>query len=187
MAVVSSLLSLQASKVDDLQVQMALQESQNRVLAMALIHESLYQSDNLAEIDLQKYIDRLLANLISVFGRPSGRIQFQVDAGGVELEVGKAVPCGLIINELITNTLKYAFPQGGDGRVSIGARRLGGGEAELVVSDTGVGFPPDLDLKKAKSLGLRLIGLMVEQLGGEWEVCNAGGAMVTIRCPLGNI
>lgn len=186
MAVVSSLLNLQANKVNDLGVQMALQESQNRVQAMALIHETLYQSDSLAEVDLQHYVDRLLANLVSIFEGRLGRITFHVDAGGIKLEASKAVPCGLIINELITNALKYAFPAGGEGRVSINARLLASGEAELVVSDNGAGFPPGIDQSKAKSLGLRLIGLMVEQLRGQWEVGNNEGARVTIRCPLKN-
>ena len=184
MAVVSSLLSLQANKVNDLCVQMALQESQNRVRAMALIHENLYQSQSLAEVDLQNYIDGLVASLSSIFEEQSDCIDFQVDAGGVRLEVSKAVPCGLIINELVTNTLKYAFPPGERGRVLVRARRLDQDQAQLVVKDNGMGFPEDLDYKRAKSLGLRLIGLMVEQLHGQWEVSNQEGAQVTIQWPL---
>ncbi len=184
MAVVSSLLNLQANKVNDLHVQMALQESQNRVRTMALIHETLYRSDSLAEVDLQSYIDGLVASLTGIFETQPGRIGFHVDAGGVKLEVNKAVPCGLIINELVTNTLKYAFPQNSLGDVHIVARRLDEDAIELVLSDTGVGFPTELDIHKEKSLGLRLIGLMVEQLHGQWKIENCGGARTIIRWPL---
>lgn len=184
MAVVSSLLNLQANKVNDVQVQMALQESQNRVRTMALIHETLYRSDSLAEVDLQSYIGGLVANLTGIFEPQPGRVNFVVDAGGVKLEVNKAVPCGLIINELVTNTLKYAFPQSTQGDVHIVARRRNGDEIELVLSDSGIGFPPELDIHTAKSLGLRLIGLMVEQLHGHWKVENCDGAKTIIRWPL---
>ncbi len=184
MAVVSSLLNLQSNKVQDLEVQMALQESQNRVQAMALIHETLYQSDSLAQVDLQSYIDKLMASLVSIFhGKLSG-VTFHVDTDEVKLEVSQAVPCGLIINELITNSFKYAFAEGARGEVRITASLLPDNVAELKVRDTGVGFPSNLDLENTTSLGLRLIGLMVEQLHGNWELRNQDGAQVIIRWPL---
>ena len=115
LAVISGLLSMQANQLEDGHVRAALQESQNRVMTMALIHESLYQSESLTFVDLERYMKGLVGNLMSAFDGGIGRVRFDVEARGVKLEVNQAEPCGLIINELVTNALKHAFADGQDG------------------------------------------------------------------------
>jgi PAS domain S-box-containing protein len=186
MAVVSSLLNMQANRVDDASVRGAIRESQERIRAMAMIHETLYQSDNLEQVGLQGYIQGLAGNLLSIFhGGPSG-LELNIQAGQVSLQISQAVPCGLIINELLTNALKYAFPHGGPARIDIKAMRREDGWVSLSVGDNGAGLPEGLDIKRPKTLGLRLISLMVEQLHGEMSLKNQGGALFELSWPLHN-
>ena len=184
MAVISSLLNIQANRVEDQQVREALKESQNRIKAMAIIHETIYRSENLMELNLQDYIERLVRNVLSIFrGGPAG-VAFKVEAQGVSLEMDQAVPCGLIINELITNALKYAFPDRDEGEVHISARYTPGDQIELEVRDNGVGLPADMDVEESKTLGMRLVSLLVGQLGGVLEIMSDRGAKIMIRWPL---
>jgi two-component sensor histidine kinase len=184
LAVISSLLSMQADIVPGRVVHLALQESQNRVNAMALIHETLYQSESLALIDLKSYVKDLIGNIVNTFEGISGRINFEIDVQDIKLDVNQAVPCGLIINELATNVLKHGFTEGQKGVVRITAEYSEDNEIELMVSDNGIGFPEALDWEKSKSLGLRLISLMVDQLHGTLDIRNNHGAQITFRCPL---
>lgn len=184
LAVISSLLSMQANEIKDTRVREALQENQNRVMAMALVHETLYQSENLTAVDFRRYVEELVGNLISVFEGYSGRIQLEVDEGNVNLQVNQAVPCGLIINELATNAMKHAFLSRPDGILRIKTDYYKEKEIVLKVSDNGIGFPADMDWKNSRSLGLRLISLMVEQLHGTWGIKNNQGTEITIRWPI---
>lgn len=184
LAVVSSLLSMQAGRVEGQSAHAALQESRNRVASMSLIHEILYQSEDLSAVDLEHYVGSLTANLAHAYGY-TGRVDFRVKTGSICLEASQAVPCGLIINELATNSLKHAFQDGKGGSVRISADALSDDTIELRVGDDGVGFPDDLDWRKSKTLGLRLISLMVDQLHGSWEMRNDPGTEIIIRWPSG--
>ena len=157
-------------------------ELEGRIRSMALVHETLYQSASLARIDLQDYLETLVAQLRAALA-PPGDIRFSVAAAGVEMGLDIAVPCGLILNELITNALKYAFP-GGQPRPGEQACEItvsaewdsGGGVYTLTVADNGVGLPADLDWATTKTLGLRLVGLLGQyQLGGQIELDRARG------------
>ncbi len=183
MAVVSSLLNLQAREAKDEGVARVLEDSQNRIRAMALIHETLYKADNLAKVGLEEYTRGLVVQLLRMFGAPQRHIEFSVEAPGVELSVNQAVPCGLIINELVTNALKYAFVDRARGRIRIAARRTGEGVVEMIVEDEGRGFPEDLNWREATTLGLRLISLMVAQIDGTWELRHGNGTTVVVRWP----
>lgn len=177
--VVASLLGLQARAAADEQMRRMLAESQNRVYTMALLHESLYHSPNLSQIDFRDYIHQLVSHLFASYGVEAGRIHLDTKLDRLYLDLDAAVGCGLIINELVSNSLKYAFPDEASGTIRI---ELRGGEdrlARLVVADNGSGFG-NIDLATAKTLGLRLVRTLVEQLGGTIELQSNGGSEARI-------
>lgn len=178
--VVSSLLGLQSRTVSDEQMRKKFQESQNRIHSMALLHESLYQSENLSQIDFPDYIRQLAAHLFHSYGVAPERIHLRTDLDKLFLHLDAAVPCGLIINELISNSLKYAFPGGRTGEVRIELHEHGEGMARLVVADNGVGLRSDVDWTTARSLGLRLVRSLAEQLGAKIEVSAVSGTEVRL-------
>lgn len=181
MQVVSSLLSLQSLNVEDERLRKVFQESQSRVRAMALIHETLYESDDLSRIELQPYISRVGEGLIGMYRRPSDRITLRVAAEGVALGIDDTVPCGLIINELLSNSLKYAFPEDRAGEVLISACANGKGEITLEIRDNGVGLPEQVDIHGTSTMGMRLVtGLVENQLGGKIEVDRSAGTAFKI-------
>lgn len=185
MAVVISLLNLQANNVPDERVRTALEESRNRVRSMALIHESLYRADNLTEIYLQDYASSLVRTLVYTIEGRSDRIKTVVNTGGVLLSVDQAVYCGLILNELVTNSLKYAFKSTDTGTIDIFARITDENEVEMIVKDNGIGIPPSVEPGSNKTLGMRLVSLLVEnQLGGHLQVVNDQGTQCVMRWPL---
>jgi ammonium transporter len=161
--VISSLLSLQSrSSKDKHAIEMA-QESQNRIKVMALIHEKLYRSKDFANVDFNDYIKNLVNDLFVSYKVSTSRISLKMDIENISLGIDTAIPIGLIINELVTNCLKYAFRPDKDGEIRISLRLLDKGMKELIVSDNGVGLPDSLDIKKAESLGLRMITNLTER------------------------
>ena len=177
--VISSLLSLQSRCIEDQSVLELFQESQNRVRSMALIHEKLYRSHDLARIDFAEYIHNLAAHLVRSYRATSGPVSLKVDANDVSLSVDAAVPCGLIINELVSNSLKHAAfeAQGGgrEGEIRIELRSDRDHQVTLIVADNGVGFPKDLDFRHTESLGMQLINTLTNQLDGTVELRSNGG------------
>ncbi len=173
--VVSSLLNLQSRDNADPGLRAAFAESQQRIRSMALIHEMLYQSENLAEIDFGNYLRALVPVLLRSYNMKDGQVTHHIEADVIALRPQTAVPMGLIVNELVTNSLKHGFRDGRGGRISILCRRRGH-EVELTVSDDGVGLPPDFTTEKTTSLGLRLVGMMKSQLDGRFEARNDNGA-----------
>jgi len=175
MQVISSLLSLQSRYVKDAHLVEAFKESQNRIKSMALVHEKLYHSGDLASIDFHEYIKSLMRNLFQSY-ETAGRVDLTVQVKNVSLGVDVAIPCGLIINELVSNSLKHAFPEPRRGKISISLRQSGEDEIELVVADDGVGVPEDIDLKNITSLGLHLVTILAEdQLEGTISLKRTGG------------
>lgn len=163
--VISSLLSLQSEHIKDDQYADMFEDSQNRIRSMALIHETLYESENLAHIDLVEYITRLVHELIRSY-RAADRIKVSIKVEDVSLGIDAAIPCGLIISELVTNSLKHAFPEGRKGEVNIVLNQRGS-VIELQVSDNGVGIQEDIDIRTSESLGLDLVTTLAEvQLNG---------------------
>ena len=165
MQVVSSLLSLQAAQATEPETIEILDESQRQIRSMALIHEKLYRSGSLAEIDFGDYVKSLVDDLLRMYNVPGGAITIAVDIENVQLGVDTAIPCGLIINELVSNSLKYAFPDGRTGDVTVALQRANGVHT-LTVADDGVGFPADLDFRATDSLGMQLVTALVNQLEG---------------------
>jgi PAS domain S-box-containing protein len=183
--VICSLLSLQAAQLTDPVASAALSESQNRVLSMALVHEELYQSGDLAHIPLAAHIENLCAYLYQAYGVGPGRVQLHLDVAAVSLDLHRAVPCGLIINELVTNALKHAFPGARPGRVCVGLKAEGPNRYTLAVADDGIGLPPELDIHRASSLGLQLVADLTQQLRGSLAVTRHGGTTFTITFDAG--
>ena len=173
--IVSSLLYLQSRKTSDDQVLSVLRESQTRVRSMALIHEKLYQCDDLANINLADYIRSLTSYLLNSYGVASHMVKLSVNVETAPLGLDRAIPCGLIINELVSNALKYAFPQGRRGEILVDLLCDGGGKLILTVKDNGVGLPEDMDIDDTPSLGLQLVNTLVRQLDGTIEVDRKGG------------
>ena len=179
--VTSSMLKLQAAYIEDAAARELFMESQNRIRSMALVHEKLYRASDLSRIDLSEYADDLARLLFGSYGVDRGRIDLQIDADSeVFLSVETAVPCGLIINELLSNAVKHAFPDDRAGRVSIRVHRSGG-ELELAVADDGVGLPDTVDVEAASSLGLQLVKTLADQLRARLEVRRVGGTEIVVR------
>jgi two-component sensor histidine kinase len=173
--IISSLLSLQAQKIQDRQIREAFRESQTRVRSMALIHEKLYRSETFAKISFDEYVRSLSSYLIQTYRASAGNIQLNVQCQAIFLDIDTAVPIGLILNELISNALKYAFPSDMTGEVSIALFTGEDQLCHLVVTDSGVGLPAGLDVSNVSSLGLQLVNNLVGQINGQLQVTNNGG------------
>jgi PAS domain S-box-containing protein len=177
--VISSLLKLQSRYIQDSRVSEMLKESQNRVRSMALVHEQLYQSKDLSNIDFAEYIQNLAHNLFQAYEIHAQGIKLETNMAQCSLNIDTAVPCGLIINELVTNALKYAFTGQIKGKINIDFT-LENRVCVLTVSDSGIGFPQDLDYRKARTLGLRLVGSLVKQIRGKIELLETAGTTFKI-------
>ncbi len=164
MQVISSLLSLQAKMIKDDKSREAIKESQNRVMSIALVHEKLYQSESLAKIDYSEYLRKMVKNLLDSYSVQPGKIDLVIEAGDIVLPINKAIPVSLIINELLSNSLKYAFPKGEAGVVGISFKREGE-QYFLNVWDTGVGLPAGFTWDKSDTLGLQLVSSLVGRPG----------------------
>ncbi|MCE7858607.1 MAG: HAMP domain-containing protein [Chloroflexi bacterium CFX2] len=173
--IISSLLNLQTRNVKDRQILDALRDSQNRVRSMALIHEKLYQSDNLAQVNFGEYVHSLVSFLLASYQNGHSLVDLQIDLGNLYLPLETAIPCGLIVNELVTNTLKYAFPENGKGTLWIKTSQTPGGDFVLCIRDDGIGLPADLDVAGSNTLGLQLVHGLVAQLNGALEIDKRDG------------
>ena len=183
--VVSSLFDLQTQQTQDTAVQEMLRECRNRVRTMAAIHEALYRDADLAQLDFGGYTERLANQLIRSFGL-GARVRLETAIEDIHLDIDRAIPCGLIVNELVTNALKYAFPEPRHGhvRVALTSDAEQEGWLQLQISDDGVGLPADFDLAKVPSLGLRLVQSLVGQLRGRLvQGAPTTGTLLTIRFP----
>ncbi|MCU0545258.1 MAG: PAS domain S-box protein [Oscillatoriaceae cyanobacterium Prado104] len=177
LCVVASLLELQSHTVTEPQLAKMFEESQNRLYSMALIHEKLYRSSNLAHIDLGEYLEDLVTNLFHSYNVSGNRVQLQVLAEPIALNIETATPCGLIANELVSNTVKHAFPNGKEGTVSVECYQTGDRKIHLLVKDNGVGFPKDLDFRKTNSMGFQVVCTLTEQLEGTIELNSENGTV----------
>jgi len=180
--IISSLLLLQSNQISGKKNLELFQESQNRVKSMALIHEKLYQSQDLASINFKEYLNTLIIGLFRSYQSHSSHVELKLNIDDISLGIDSAIPCGLIINELVSNSLKYAFPNGREGVISVVLRSLNKKDVELVVSDNGIGMPEDLDFRNTKSLGLHLVTILAEdQLGGEIKLSRDKGTEFRIK------
>jgi len=177
--VISSLLSLQSHHIKDKASLAMFQESQNRVQSMSLIHEKLYQSNNLSRIDMNEYTKDLTTSLFRSYADSAAAIKLKTKVADIFLDITTAIPCGLIINELTSNALKHGFPDGRQGEITIAMHPVNN-KIELVVSDTGVGFPEEIDFRNTTTLGMQLVITLVEQLEGTIGLDRRAGSAFTI-------
>jgi two-component sensor histidine kinase/DNA-binding NarL/FixJ family response regulator len=182
--VISSLLNLQAGSSEDIRVQKILQDSQDRISSIALIHDTLQRSRDLARVDLADYLQTLVAELCRSYGAETQRLTIQTQLEQVWVSTDTAIPCGLVLNELLSNAFKYAFPHDQEGNIHIALHADPGQEAILTIRDTGVGLPEGLDFRATDSLGLQLVSLLTEQLGGTIALERSGGTAFTVTFPL---
>jgi PAS domain S-box-containing protein len=182
--VISSMLNMQMRHVNEPQTRSALEESRRRVEAIALIHEQLYRSLDFTSVKFSDYVSMLAANVFHATDVSSANVQLELQVEPVSLAVDKAIPFGLVINELITNTLKHGFPDQRRGVVKVEVRYCDQQNVLLVVTDDGIGIPASLDLNKTRSLGMQLVSTLVKQLRGKLDVVRAPGTTFRIQVPV---
>jgi two-component sensor histidine kinase/CBS domain-containing protein len=174
--IISSLLRLQSSYIKDEEARLLFKDSQNRIRSMALIHEKLYQSKDLSKVNFVDYIRDLSKNLLRSYSANTQLLTVESQLDSIPLSIDTAIPCGLIVNELVSNALKHAFPNASsDNRITIELQSQKKDQLTLIVSDNGVGFPEDLNFRKTKSLGLELVCTLAEQLSGTIELNSSQG------------
>jgi two-component sensor histidine kinase len=168
--VISSLLSLEAHRHLEPATKAVLNDMKGRIRSMALLHETLCRSGTFAVVDLGAYVSKLAAQAFQALTTQASAIQLHLELVAVHVEKDQAMTCGLLVNELLTNSLKHAFPGGARGEIRVGLEREAGGRVRLQVSDTGVGLPADFDLSRANTLGLQLVSDLTQQLRGVLEI-----------------
>ncbi len=182
--IVHSLLDLQSTSLTDPAAVGLMRESQNRIRSMALIHQTLYESKDFARVDFGRFLDTLVPTLVSSYGVVSANLALSIEASEVQLPINAAIPCGLIVNELISNALKHAFPKARGGEITIRLGYESPQRVQLTVSDDGVGIPPEFEIVSATSLGLQLVTLLVDQLAGELSVQRVNPTRFAITFPI---
>lgn len=181
MQIITSLLNLQSRYARNGEDRDMFRESHNRIKSMSLVHEKLYQSKDLTTIDFKEYINDIAKGLFQSYGANKGKIVLVMDINNISLDINTAIPCGLIINELVTNSLKHAFPEGKEGEIKISLHSMNENTLELVVGDNGIGISEDVDFRSTKSLGLQLLILLAEnQLHGAVNLDRSKGTEFTI-------
>ena len=180
MQVISSLFNLQAGHTLNEGCCAILKEAQTRIRSMSLVHEKLYQAGQLSRIDFGGYINSLALHLVHVYSAKPGRVRLETEFEDVTLDITSAIPCGLLLNELISNALKHAFPENRVGVVRITLKRGTGGLIEVRVADDGIGFPEDLDFAQAESFGIQIVNLLIRQLDATIELDRTNGTAFTV-------
>lgn len=182
LAIISSLLSMQNNLIDNEKYKVFFIEAENRIKSMALIHEELYKSKDFSKINFNDYISGLAENLFKTYNITPNRIKLITEIEDISLGINTAVPCALIINELLANALKYAFPDGRKGELYIGLALAPDGNYRLTIKDNGIGLPESFDAGGADTFGFRLVvGLAKNQLAGDMEINSTNGAEIIIR------
>lgn len=192
LAVIAGLIGMQSGTLDDPKAQIAFEECQRRVVSMAMIHEFLYATEHLDRVNFGQYARQLAGELSSSYAIEPGVVEVAVEAEEIELSVHRAVPCGLILNELLSNAMKYAFPNGRKGRIEIRFGRCAkssgpdesGGDVVLTCSDNGVGIPEGFDWMNASSLGLQIIRILAKQIDGKLTLDRTAGTRFELRMGL---
>lgn len=184
MQVISSLLNLQAEAIEDAEALRRFTDAQMQIQSMALIHEHLYRSDRFDQVEIEEYVRRLVAHLVEVYRVDEHRITITCDLAPLSVTIRQAVPVALLLNELLSNSFKYAFPGEARGTIAISVRRDDTDTMHLSVSDDGVGLPPHFDIAASGSLGHTLISALTDQLTGALEVDGTDGTTFTIQFPI---
>lgn len=179
--IIDSLLGLQSAQIADPMTLSILRDSQNRVKSMAAIHQILYESHDFARVNFTQVLDNLTSGLMISYGIDSARIRLRLDAQAILFSMDIAIPLGLMVNELISNALKHAFPEGRSGEIAVLLVAEANGEVELTVSDDGIGIPAGLNIDTSPTLGLQLVRLLSEQVHGTLTIERAQPTRFTLR------
>ena len=179
--VISSLLGLESNRISDTRVIGMLQTVQDRIRSMAFIHQTLYRAKDFTDVDFKAFLQSFVPTLVQSYSIYPDRISVVFEVADVKLPINAAIPCGLIVNELVSNALKHGFPMGRSGTIRISFMRDGARQAVLSVSDDGVGIPEDFDPQHLKSLGIQLVYLLAGQLGGEARLERSGSTRFVVR------
>jgi PAS domain S-box-containing protein len=182
--IIHSLLALQSSRITDESALDMLRDSQNRIRSMGLIHQTLYQSKDFAKVDFRRFLESLVPTLVGSYGVNPDRITLSIQAEQIQLPINAAIPCGLVVNELISNALKHAFPGVRPGEIVVKLFAEPTGKAVLSVSDNGIGIPEEVDMSKATTLGLQLVTLLADQLGGDMSMRRFNPTEFILRFPI---
>ncbi len=180
--IIISLLSLQSQEIQDEQARHSFHVSQDRIRSIALVHDKLYRSDDLARIDMGEYINSLADVLRNSYGLTSKDVNLKIQVGNILLGVDRAIPCGVIVNELVANSLKHAFPTNRPGEISVRFKEVGG-RYSMTFCDNGIGFPDDIDISRPSSLGFTIVTALTGQLHGAIALLRDNGAGVKITFP----
>ena len=178
--IIISLLNLQSGYIKDEETLKAVREGQNRVRSMALVHEKFYQSDELGEIDFKEYSEKLCHFLKQSYSSQDAPISISVEAEGIGFDMDTAMPCGLLITEIVSNSLKYAFPHHREGKISVEFKKVPEKKVQMTISDNGIGLPPGFDIAKSESLGMQLIIALTSQLDGELKYTHENGTTFSV-------
>jgi len=180
---ITSLLRLQLRQIkgEDESLVEIFEDIQSRIKTIALVHQSLYRSEELDLIDISQYMQRILGSLRASSARSTREVSIKADVKNILLRIDAALACGLIVNELVTNSLKHAFPEGREGEIVVTLKSVGGKEFQLTVHDNGIGIPEQIDLQQLESLGLDLVANLVRQLNGTIELATGEGTEFRIR------
>lgn len=184
--VIASLLRLQSRHLKDEQARAMFKESQNRVYSISLVHEKLYRANDLARVDFNDYLHDLTSGLANGWKGTCVPVDIQVQAEGIQLGVDTAIPCGLIVTELVTNALKHAFAARASGWIHVGAARDADGLLVLAIQDNGIGLPEHVNFGRSRTLGLELVNSLAMQLGAKIEISRGTGTTFRIRFALSN-
>jgi PAS domain S-box-containing protein len=180
MQIVCSLFNLHKNSIKDKEAYQIILECQNRIRAMALVHEKLYRTESFSDVNLKEYIRDMVNNLIEFYEVNPDKIVLKIDIeDNILLDINSAIPCGLIVNELITNSLQYAFPGGMKGEINIKVRLIDN-EIRMSITDNGIGLPADFHKKKTESMGFFIIDTLIRQLNGKIEIRGNNGAKIFI-------
>ena len=184
MQIISSILKMQERLVDDIKLQAVLAESRNRIRSMALVHENLYQHENLANIQVPNYVKSLAGNIARTYRDQQHQIKFNYDIADFFLPLDVGIPCGLIINELISNSFKHAFNDKEGGTISISFKEIRRRFFKLVVADNGIGMDPDFKLEDSQSLGMRIVHKLAQQIDAELDYDFSDGTRYELQFKL---
>ncbi|MDI6643966.1 MAG: histidine kinase dimerization/phosphoacceptor domain -containing protein [Methanobacteriaceae archaeon] len=179
--IISSLIRLQSRYINDEKISEILNDSQNRIKSMSMVHEKLYQSDNLSKVDLNEYINNLAAELFRSYGKSIRKIKLKVDVCKILMDADATINFGLIINELLSNSLKYAFPDDLEGEIVIKFYKNSEGNYILLIGDNGIGLPSEFNISQSKSLGMRLVNNLCNQLNGDLKIIRENGTLFHIK------
>jgi PAS domain S-box-containing protein len=181
--VIHSLLDLQVLRIKDPDLVGMLRDSQNRIRSMSMIHQTLYQSHDFAQVDFHQFLGELLPKLMESYGPGAGQVRVEVQANNVKLPINEAIPCGLIVNELVSNALKHGFAEQRRGTVRVELKR-DAHRVQLAISNDGLPIPPEHKLERAGSLGLQLVQLLTRQLHGQLQIQRADPTCFSLSFPL---